>query len=140
MIYIDDTGAISATEQDGFLPVIEDEKPTHEADEIVIDGPLIKHTDHWQKTWQVVPATRYTAGEWLEHVGLGSSQQPTLIYCKMNLTAAGKASPKLAAMEQFMQQILGQFAMNNNPRGDWPNPPYGYEETVAECVAILSEP
>ena len=138
MIYIDDTGAISPTEQPGFLPVIEDEKPTHAADEIVTKGAMIKHADHWQQTWIVVPAIKYTAGEWLDKHGLGGNNQPTLIYLKLQLAAAGKTSAKLAALEQFMQQVLAQFAANNTPRGDWPNPPYGYEETVAECMAVLT--
>jgi hypothetical protein len=138
MIYIDDTGAISATEKPGFLPVIEDEKPTHAADEVVTKGPMIKHADHWQQTWTVVAAVKYTAGEWLEKHGLDGNNQPTLIYLKLQLQAAGKSSTKLTALEQFMQQVLAQFAANNTSRGDWPNPPHGYEETVADCMAVLT--
>jgi hypothetical protein len=136
-MYINDTGAISATEQPGYLPVIADEKPTVEAWERVVKGALIRHEDHYQQTWQILAADKYTAGEWLEHVGLGSDQQPTLIYLKLQLQAAGKSSAKLTALEGYMNQILGQFAMDNTPRTDWPQPPYGYQETVGECVMAL---
>jgi len=138
MIYMNDTGAISPTQEEGFLPVIEDAKPSHAADEIVTKSAVIKHSDHWQQTWAVVPAIKYTAGEWLEVCGLGSTNQPTLIYLKLQLAAAGKTSTKLAALETFMQGVLAQFAANNAPRGDWQQPPYGYEETVADCMAVLS--
>jgi hypothetical protein len=138
MIYIDDTGAISPTAKPGFLPVIEDEKPTHAADEVIAKGPMIKHSDHWQQTWTVVAAVKYTAEEWLDKYDLGSSNQPTLIYLKLQLQAAGKYSAKLSALEQFMQSILAQYAENQSPKGDWLSPPYGYNETIAECMSILT--
>ena len=139
MIYINDTGAISEIAHPGYLPVVTDEKPTVEPWQRVVKGTIIKHEDYYQQTWQILAADKYTAGEWLEHVGLGSSQQPTLIYLKLQLQAAGKVSAKLTAMEQYMNQILGQFAMDNTPRTNWPQPPYGYEETVAECVTLLQQ-
>lgn len=80
----------------------------------------------------------YTAGEWLELTGYGAGQQPTLIYLKMQLMAAGKSSAKLAATEQFIGQVLALYAANDVPRCDWQQPPYQFQEVVAECMEVLA--
>ncbi len=37
-----------------------------------------------------------------------------------------------------MQYILAQYAEDQSPKGDWPNPPYGYDETIVECMLVLT--
>jgi hypothetical protein len=138
MIYIDDTGKSSPTAQPGFYPVIEDPLPQVTACELIEQGQLIRHPEHWQRKWKIVPAPSYSAGDWLELVGLGAGQQPTLIYLKMQLQAAGKTSAKLTALEGYLNQVLGLYAADQSPRCDWQQPPFGYHETVAECMAALN--
>jgi hypothetical protein len=87
--------------------------------------------------WVIPPAPTYTAGEWLEMVGLGTSQQPTLIYLKLQLMAAQKSSIKLTAIECYVNGILAQYAVDNSPKEDWGQPPYTIQETIAECVNLL---
>lgn len=92
----------------------------------------------WVGGQWIIPAPRtYSAGEWLEMVGLGGSQQPTLIYLKLQLMAAGKRSDKLEALEAYLNGILAAYAADPTPRCDWQNPPVDYQETVAECVELL---
>lgn len=87
--------------------------------------------------WWIPPAPTYNAGEWLELVGIGAGQQPTLIYLKLQLMAALKTSNKLTAMEQYVSGILAQYAADPSPRNDWQQPPFTYHETIAECVNLL---
>lgn len=92
----------------------------------------------WVGGQWVIPSPRtYSAGEWLELVGFGSSQQPTLIYMKLQLQAAGKTSTKLIATEQYLNGVLALFATNPTPRSDWDQPPYPFHEVVSEVLAAL---
>lgn len=137
MIYIDETGAISATAQPGYLPVIDGVKPQPTNCQIVVKDTLVNMGDHWVQNYRLAQAPMYTAGQWLELVGFGAAEQPTLIYVKMQLQAAGKSSPKLQATEQFMNTVLGLYAVNAVPRCDWNQPPYEFQEVVSECMTIL---
>jgi hypothetical protein len=137
MIYLDDTGKSSPTSHPGFYPVIEDPLPEITSYELIEQGELIRHPEYWQQKWKIVPSPKYSAGEWLEIVGIGASQQPTLIYLKLQLQAAGKTSSKLTILENYLNQILGIYASDPIPRCDWQYPPVDYQETVAECVSLL---
>lgn len=88
--------------------------------------------------WVIPPPPTYTAGEWLEHIGFGSSQQPTLIYLKMQLGMYGRRSDKLNATEQFLNSVLTTFAHDPSPRSDWEQPPYQFQEVVAEAMEVLA--
>jgi hypothetical protein len=79
-----------------------------------------------------------TAIEHLESVGLGSNYQPTLLYLRMNLTAANKTCAKLSATETYLQGILTIFAQDQNPRNDWAMPPFSFDEVVIAAMAELS--
>lgn len=93
----------------------------------------------WQGgQWVIPPAPVYTAGEWLELVGFGSSQQPTLIYLKLQLQMYGRRSDKLNETEQFLNSVLASFAHDPTPRSDWEQPPYEFQEVVAECMEVLA--
>jgi len=139
MMYADNTGAISPVEKEGFYPIYEGELPEAENCKTVLPDRLEWHEDgHWVQLYKLSPLHLYSAGEWLEIVGLGAGQQPTLIYLKMQLQAAGKTSAKLTALEGYLNQVLGLYAAEQVPRCDWQQPPVGYHETVAECMAVLS--
>jgi hypothetical protein len=93
--------------------------------------------DRVERQWVAgtpAPAPTFTAEQHLESVGLGGNRQPTLLY----LRQAGAQSPKLNAIEAYLNQILAMFAANPAPRSDWPNAPYTFEETVGEAVASLT--
>lgn len=136
MIYRDITGAISPVEKEGFFPVHEF-KPEADPCCIVVEDRLQWAETHWVQLYKQQPKPTYSAGEWLELMGIGAGQQPTLIYLKLQLMAALKKSDKLTAMEQYVSGILAQYAADPSPRNDWQQPPFTYHETIAECVNLL---
>jgi hypothetical protein len=79
-----------------------------------------------------------TAEEHLRSVGLAGDRQPTLLYLRQSLTAAGKTCAELDAIEQYLQQILTMFAANPAPRNDWPNPSVTFEAAVQSAMQALN--
>jgi hypothetical protein len=79
-----------------------------------------------------------TAEEHLKSVGLAGDRQPTLLYLRQSLTAAGKTCAELDAVEQYLQQILTMFAANPAPRNDWPNPSVTFEAAVQSAMQALN--
>ena len=79
-----------------------------------------------------------TAEEHLRSVGLAGDRQPTLLYLRQSLTAAGKTCAELDAVEAYLQQILTMFAANPAPRNDWPNPPLTFEAAVQSAMSALN--
>jgi hypothetical protein len=136
MIYRDITGAISPEPKEGFFPVHEF-KPEADPCCIVVEDRLQWEDTHWIQLYKQQPKPSYSAGEWLDMVGIGSSQQPTLIYLKMKLQAAGKTSAKINALETYLQQVLGEYAADNSPRCDWGQPPVTYYDAVKEAMEVL---
>jgi hypothetical protein len=84
------------------------------------------------------PPPSVTAEEHLRSVGLAGDRQPTLLYLRQGLTAAGKTSPELDAVEAYLQQILTMFAANPAPRNDWPNPSVTFEAAVQSAMNALN--
>jgi hypothetical protein len=79
-----------------------------------------------------------TAEEHLKSVGLGGERQPTLLYLRQSLTAAGKTCAELDTVEAYLQQILTMFAANPAPRNDWPNPSVTFEAAVQSAMNALN--
>ena len=79
-----------------------------------------------------------TAEEHLRSVGLAGDRQPTLLYLRQSLTAAGKTCAELDAVEAYLQQILTMFAANPAPRNDWPNPSVTFESAVQSAMQTLN--
>jgi len=79
-----------------------------------------------------------TAEEHLRSVGLAGDRQPTLLYLRQSLTAAGKTCAELDAVEAYLQQVLTMFAANPAPRNDWPNPSVTFEAAVQSAMQALN--
>jgi hypothetical protein len=109
---------------------------TDEQGEGLQNGSLI--WDAATRTLIPTPPPTQTAEEHLESVGLGGSRQPTLLYLRQSLTAAGKTCAELDAVEAYLQQILTMFAANPAPRNDWPNPPLTFEAAVQSAMNALN--
>ena len=135
--YMSETGASSPTPKDGYLPVYEGNPPQPTQCEQVMQDKVEPCEGGYVQTYKLVAAPVYTAGEWLELVGFGSSQQPTLIYLKLQLQAAGKTSAKLTATERYLNGVLALFATDPTPRCDWEQPPYPFQEVVEEALTTL---
>jgi hypothetical protein len=91
--------------------------------------------------WSVVevPVATFTAEEHLKSVGLGGDRQPTLLYLRQSLTAAGKTCAELDAVEAYLQQVLTMFAANPAPQASWPNPSVTFEAAVQAAMSVLTE-
>ena len=79
-----------------------------------------------------------TAEEHLRSVGLAGDRQPTLLYLRQSLTAAGKTCAELDAVEAYLQQILTMFAANPAPQASWPNPSVTFESAVQSAMNALN--
>ena len=109
---------------------------TDEQGEGLQNGSLI--WDAATRTLIPTPPPAVTAEEHLRSVGLAGDRQPTLLYLRQSLTAAGKTCAELDAVEQYLQQILTMFAANPAPRNDWPNPPLTFETAVQAAMQALN--
>jgi hypothetical protein len=138
MIYVDSSGAISPIEKEGFYPVHEGTKPTLQPCTTAVPDRLQWHEDgYWVQLWKLQPLPLYSAGEWLSLHGVGSQNQPTLMYLRMKLDAANKTSAKLDQLEEYLQGVLAQYAADDSPRCDWGLPPVSYKEAVKEAMEVL---
>jgi hypothetical protein len=108
---------------------------TDEQGEGLQNGSLI--WDAATRTLIPTPPPSVTAEEHLRSVGLGGERQPTLLYLRQSLAAAGQQSPELDAIEQYLQQILAIFASDPSPRNDWPQPPSTFEAAVQSAMQTL---
>jgi hypothetical protein len=79
-----------------------------------------------------------TAEEHLRSVGLAGDRQPTLLYLRQSLAAAGKTCAELDAVEAYLQQILTMFAANPAPQASWPNPSVTFEAAVQSAMNALN--
>jgi hypothetical protein len=93
---------------------------------------------NWEQAEEAPEAEPITAEEHLKSVGLGGERQPTLLYLRQSLAAAGQHSPELDAIEQYLQQILAIFASDPSPRNDWPQPPSTFEAAVQSAMQTLN--
>jgi hypothetical protein len=79
-----------------------------------------------------------TAEEHLKAVGIGGERQPTLLYLRQSLAAAGKQCEELDAVEAYLQMILAMFAADQSPRNDWPVPSVGFEQAVSAAMSKIT--
>lgn len=93
----------------------------------------------WQDgAWIVPPAPTFTADQWVDHCGFDGKRPTTCLYLLLQLQAAGKSSPKLAAVQAWMDQMIAAGVTDpNGARSDWPVAPYRFQEASAEALAVL---
>jgi len=94
--------------------------------------------DAASRTLIPTPPPTVTAEEHLRSVGLAGDRQPTLLYLRQSLAAAGKTCAELDAVEAYLQQILAIFAADPSPRSDWPQPPITFEAAVQSAMSALT--
>jgi hypothetical protein len=93
---------------------------------------------NWEQAEEVNTSEPITAEEHLRSVGLAGDRQPTLLYLRQSLTAAGKTCAELDAVEAYLQQILTMFAANPAPQASWPNPSVTFEAAVQSAMSALN--
>lgn len=93
----------------------------------------------WQDgAWVVPPAPTFTADQWVDAQGYDGKRPTTCLYLLLQLQAAGKSSPKLAAVQAWMDGMIAAGVTNpNEARSDWPVAPYSFQEASGEALAVL---
>jgi hypothetical protein len=91
----------------------------------------------WQDGQWITPtAPVYTAEEWTDSQGYGGNRSTSLLYQKLRLDAAGKSSPKLNAVQAWLD---GMIAFGLAPASsNWPAAPHSFEATLTETLTILN--
>jgi hypothetical protein len=84
------------------------------------------------------PVPLFSAEEWLTNQGFSSIRLITLLDLENKLLAVDKVSEKLSSVRAWINFILGSFIQNDEPRDDWPQSPYRFEETVQEAFSLLN--
>jgi hypothetical protein len=90
--------------------------------------------------WSVPPAPTFTAAEWVDQQGFAGNRSTTMLYLKLKLDGASKSSPKLTAVQAWLDQmIVAGVTQPEEQRSDWPASPWAFEEASAEALTILSQ-
>ena len=94
----------------------------------------------WQDgAWVVPPVATFTADAWVDAQGFDGKRPTTCLYLLLQLQAAGKSSPKLAAVQAWMDQMIAAGVMNpDEARSDWPAAPWSFTEASGEALAVLN--
>jgi len=80
----------------------------------------------------------FTADQWVDAQGFDGKRPTTLLYLKLQLDAAQKTSPKLAAVQSWMDQMIAAGVTNpDEARSDWPVAPWSFQEASGEALAVL---
>lgn len=86
--------------------------------------------------WVQPPAPTYTAEKWTAEQGYGGNRPTTLLYQKLRLDAAAKSSPKLNAVQAWLD---GMIASGLAPAAsNWPAAPHTFEDCLTETLTILN--
>jgi len=80
----------------------------------------------------------FTADQWVDAQGFDGKRPTTLLYLKLQLDAAQKTSPKLAAVQAWLDGMIVAGVTNpTEQRSDWSAAPYGFQEASGEALAVL---
>jgi hypothetical protein len=86
--------------------------------------------------WVTPTAPTYTAEEWTDSQGYGGNRSTTMLYQKLRLDASAKSSPKLVAVQGWLD---GMIALGLAPAAsNWPAAPHTFEATLTETLTSLN--
>jgi hypothetical protein len=90
--------------------------------------------------WSVPPVATYTATEWVDQQGFSGNRTTTMLYLKLKLDAAQATSPKLTAVQAWLDgMIVAGVTAPDERRNDWSATPYTFEEASGEALTILNQ-
>jgi hypothetical protein len=88
------------------------------------------------REWVTPAAPAFTAEEWTDSQGYGGNRSTTLLYQKLRLDASAKSSPKLNAVQAWLD---GMIASGLAPAAsNWPAAPHSFEDCLTETLTILN--
>jgi hypothetical protein len=85
------------------------------------------------------PPPAMSAAEWVDEQGFSGNRTTTMLYLKLKLDAAQAASPKLTAVQAWLDgMIVAGVTAPDERRNDWPASPHSFEEASGEALAVLA--
>jgi hypothetical protein len=85
------------------------------------------------------PPPSMSASDWVDAQGFSGNRTTTMLYLKLKLDAASKTSPKLTAVQAWLDQmIVAGVTAPDETRSDWPASPYSFEEASQEALSQLN--
>ena len=125
------------------MNVVQEERPEYDSatqrleKTETIDAEARTITRGWSVV-EVEPPT-FTPAEWVDAQGFAGNRSTTMLYLKLKLDAAGKTSPKLAAVQAWLDAlIVAGVTAPDERRSDYPAAPYTFEEASGEALAVLA--
>ena len=86
------------------------------------------------------PPPAVSAAEWVDAQGFSGNRTTTMLYLKLKLDGASKSSPKLTAVQAWLDgMIVAGVTAPDERRNDWPTTPYTFEVASAEALTILNQ-
>jgi hypothetical protein len=120
------------------MNVVQDPQPAYDPATQRLEKTEVIDTDNRTVTrgWSVVevPAPTQTAEEWIDSQGYTAIRLISLLDAEAKLKAVNKESSKLNAVRQWLDSILGSYAIDPTPKNNWPTSPYSYEETIQDAI------
>jgi hypothetical protein len=102
------------------------------------NGSLI--WDAASRTLIATPPPSMSAADWVDEQGFSGNRTTTMLYLKLQLDAAGQSSPKLAAVQAWLDgMIVAGVTQPEERRSDWPASPHSFEEASTQALTILSQ-
>jgi hypothetical protein len=94
--------------------------------------------DAASRTLIATPPPSMSAADWVDAQQFSGNRTTTMLYLKLQLDAAGKTSPKLAAVQAWLDSmIVAGVTQPEERRSDWAAAPYSFEEASGEALAVL---
>ena len=102
--------------------------------------PADQLADGWEMFQEDAPAPPMSASEWVDQQGFSGNRTTTMLYLKLKLDAAQLASPKLTAVQAWLDaMIVAGVTAPEERRNNWPATPYTFEEASTEALTILNQ-
>jgi hypothetical protein len=120
------------------VPLVKIEKPAQGAWE----PNVVWFADRVERQWvegTPAPVATFTATEWVDAQGFSGNRTTTMLYLKLKLDAAQAASPKLTAVQAWLDgMIVAGVTAPDERRSDYPAAPYTFEEASGEALVVLA--
>ena len=119
------------------VPLVKLPKP----EEGAWEPSLVWFEDRVERQWVAgtpAPAPTFTAAEWVDQQGFAGNRSTTMLYLKLKLDGASKSSPKLTAVQAWLDaMIVAGVTQPEERRSDWAASPWAFEQASAEALAVL---
>jgi hypothetical protein len=125
-------------EGETVLPLVKITKPEQGAWEPIV----VWFNDRVERQWVAgtpAPLPTFTAEQWVANQNFAGQRPTTLLYLKLQLDAVQKTSPKLAAVQAWLDgMIVAGVTAPDERKSDWQASPWTFEEASGEALQVLN--